>query len=67
MNKTAEEKNVDQILEKLKEQHGDNFLLILTPTGNGNVAIPNGNRENTFTNIMFDRLATVMTPNSVKH
>ncbi|MCG6391770.1 hypothetical protein [Vibrio fluvialis] len=59
-NKTLEESQLDNILLQLQQQHGDNFLLIITPDGNGNIALRN--RAEGFTNILFNRLSTVLSP-----
>jgi len=64
-NKTVEESQLDNILAKLQQQHGDDFLLIITPDGNGNIALKKNGTS--FTNILFKRLSAILSPSSSIH
>ncbi|EHZ2651946.1 hypothetical protein [Vibrio vulnificus] len=58
--KTTEEAQIERILTNLKEHYGEDFLLILTPSGNGNIALKQ--QEKCYQNILFNRLGTVLSP-----
>lgn len=66
--KTKEEKELDHILTSVKQQFGDDFLLIVTPDGNGNVAIPTPETTcGNHINFIFDRLSNVLSPSLKRH
>ncbi|MER0262585.1 hypothetical protein ABRZ80_20455 [Vibrio vulnificus] len=58
--KTLEEAQIERILTNLKEHYGEDFLLILTPSGNGNIALKQ--QEKRYHNILFTRLGALLSP-----
>ena len=64
---TSEDINLAHILKLIEQQLGGNFLLILSPDGNGNVVIPTQQEEAPHTNILFDQISSVISPSGHKH
>lgn len=61
-------KSLDEILAEIRKTQGEDYLLVLRPEGNGSLAIENkDNSDKKYTNIMFDSIESLISPNKVYH
>ncbi len=62
---TLEDQQIAHILAEIEKQLGADFLLILTPSGNGNIALNCSQKQKT--NVMFDKISHVITNTTTRH
>jgi hypothetical protein len=62
MKTTQQEAALKAILKEISKQHGTNYLLILTPDGNGNMSVPVPGRD-TYNQHFFKNISALLSTN----